>query len=155
MKLFRNAYFLIATFFYIGYLPYVPGTFGSLAGVGLFLSLGGNFGIELVVLGIVLWLGFLASTKVERALDRKDPSCVVIDEVAGMMITFLFIPINAMSVVIGFLVFRLLDTLKPFPAYGLQKLHGGLGIMGDDIVAGVYSNIVLQAVLRLASFKVV
>jgi len=150
MKFILRPYHLISTFFYIGYLPLIPGTFGSLAGLAIILALNGVVVYQLIVIFVVLYLGFLSSGKTEEILNKKDPGCIVIDEVAGMMITFLFIPIEIKTIVIGFLLFRLLDTVKPFPAYGLQRIHGSLGIMGDDIVAGLYSNIVLQIVLRLS-----
>jgi phosphatidylglycerophosphatase A len=152
MKISYRIYILIATIFYVGYLPFIPGTFGSLAGLAIFLALNGNVAFQLTALFIILYLGFLSSGKAEEILGKKDPGCVVIDEVAGMLITFLFIPLEIKTILIGFLVFRLMDTVKPFPAYGLQKKHGSIGIMGDDIVAGIYSNLVLQVVLRFISF---
>jgi phosphatidylglycerophosphatase A len=140
----------ICTFFFIGYLPLIPGTFGSLAGVGLFFLFhgGSSLGYFLLILCLA-FLGMAASGKMERMLGRKDPGCIVIDEVVGMLIALSFLPPDAKTVFLAFLMFRIFDTLKPFPADRLQNLHGAAGIMGDDLVAGVYSNIVLQLVLKL------
>lgn len=142
---------ITATFFYVGYLPFVPGTFGSIAGLALYFFLKGNNVLYLSVLLLVIFLGFISCGRAEKTFGIKDPKYAVIDEVAGMLISLMFVPYDIKWVVIGFLVFRLIDTLKPFPANRFQRMHGSLGIMGDDIVAGIYSNIVLQVVLRLTS----
>jgi len=146
----------IASVFYIGYLPLVPGTFGSLAGVGLFyLIKDASHPIYLLSVICVIILGLLTSGRLEKLSNKKDPSCVVIDEVMGMLIGLSFIPYDLNIVILGFVIFRILDTLKPYPAERLQHIHGALGIMGDDFVAGIYTNIVLQVILRLASAKTV
>ncbi|MFH0917961.1 MAG: phosphatidylglycerophosphatase A [Candidatus Omnitrophota bacterium] len=144
----------VSTVFFIGYLPLVPGTFGSLAGVGLFylltgISTGGYF---LFILGIIA-LGLITSGRTEKLLNKKDPGCIVIDEVAGMLLALSFVPYDFKIIFLGFLIFRILDTLKPFPAGRLQNRQGAFGIMGDDLVAGIYTNIVLQVILRLAVQK--
>ena len=143
----------ISTFFFIGYLPLIPGTFGSLAGLGVFYLLSGSSRINyfLFILCIIV-LGLLTSGRMEKLLKRKDPGCIVIDEVMGMLIALSFLPAEPKIVILAFIMFRILDTLKPFPAARLQNLHGAVGVMGDDLVAGVYTNIVLQAILRLHSF---
>jgi len=82
-------------------------------------------------------------------LDKKDPGCIVIDEVVGMLIALSFLPFDPKVVLLAFIMFRILDTLKPFPAGRLQNLHGASEVMGDDLVAGLYSNIVLQLILKL------
>ena len=145
---------LSSTFFGVGYLPFVPGTFGSLAGLFLYYFTGGNRSLQLMLIGSLLLLGFLVSGSAERCFNKRDPKYVVIDEVTGMLISLAFIPFNLTLAVTGFFLFRLLDTLKPYPASVLDKAKGSLGIMGDDIVAGLYANIVLQLALRFASFKV-
>lgn len=140
----------ISTFFFVGYLPLIPGTFGSIAGLGIFYLLNGISwpGYFLFVLGIML-LGLLTSGRMEKLLNRKDPGCIVIDEVMGMLIALSFLPVDPKIVILAFLMFRILDTLKPYPAGRLQNMHGAIGVMGDDLVAGVYANIVLQVILRL------
>ena len=90
----------------------------------------------------------------ERLSGKKDPGCIVIDEVAGMLIALSFMPADLKIIFLGFLIFRILDTLKPYPAGRLQHLRGSVGVMADDLIAGIYTNIVLQAILKLASFQI-
>lgn len=101
----------------------------------------------------ILILGFLVAGRAERLFNRKDSRHIVIDEVGGMLLSLLFIPYDIRLVVLAFILFRILDSLKPYPTNCLQKLKGSLGIMSDDIIAGLYANIVLQAVWRLTSFS--
>jgi phosphatidylglycerophosphatase A len=140
-----------ATFFGVGYLPFIPGTFGSLAGLGLYFCVKDNSLLYLFTILLVCLAGFASCGRAEELFGKKDPKYAVIDEVAGMLISLFLVPYAVRWVVIGFFVFRLLDTLKPFPASRFQNMRGSLGIMGDDIVAGLYCNIVLQLVLRFAS----
>jgi phosphatidylglycerophosphatase A len=93
----------------------------------------------LVTLAIVTLVGIWAGSRVERAIDAKDPGIIVIDEVAGMVVSVLFLPRTIPVLVTAFLLFRLFDIWKPFPARQLQELHGGLGVMLDDLVAGAYT----------------
>jgi len=146
----------IASVFFIGYLPLIPGTFGSIAGVGLFYLLrGSGWLIYFLCILCIIILGLLTSGRVEKLLNKKDPSCVVIDEVMGMLIALSFLPADLKIVVLAFLIFRILDTFKPYPAARLQNLHGSAGVMVDDLIAGIYTNIVLQVILKLVSFKTV
>lgn len=140
----------ISTVFFIGYLPLVPGTFGSIAGVGLFYLLKGANSITyfLFILGIVV-LGLITSGQTERLLNKKDPGCIIIDEVAGMMIALSFMPYDFKIIFLSFMIFRILDTLKPFPAGKLQYLRGSVGVMADDLIAGIYTNIMLLLILKL------
>ncbi|MFA4842871.1 MAG: phosphatidylglycerophosphatase A [Candidatus Omnitrophota bacterium] len=142
----------ISTFFFVGYLPLIPGTFGSLAGIALLYFIHGS-GIYPIVTIIVIVLGFLVSAKAQEAFGRKDAPCIVIDEVGGMLLSFSFIPFGIRSSVAGFFLFRILDTFKPFPAKRLERLPKGVGVMADDIVAALYTNIILQIVFRLTAFK--
>jgi phosphatidylglycerophosphatase A len=145
---------IISTFCYVGYFPLIPGTAGSLVGLGIYFLLKNNLLSYILVLLVLLVLGFWASTEAEKAFNKKDPSRVVIDEVCGMLLSLLFVPYDIKLVIIGFFIFRLLDTLKPFPVGRLERIPGGLGIMLDDIAAGIYTNLVLQAVVIFSSFKV-
>ena len=144
---------IISTFFYIGYLPFIPGTFGSIAGIFLYYLLKDSISIYTIFSCILIILGFLVSGPAERMLNKKDASCIVIDEVCGMLLSLIFLPYNIKIVVLAFILFRILDALKPFPLDRLQRLKGGPGIMADDLVAGLYTNIILQIVLKLVSFK--
>ena len=146
----------ISSFFFIGYLPLIPGTFGSLAGVGLFclLKTDNMPGYFLFILCIIA-LGWVTSGRMEQRLNKKDPGCIVIDEVAGMLIALSFMPADFKIVCLGFLFFRIIDTLKPYPAGRLQHLPGSAGVMVDDLIAGVYTNILLQIILKFTSCKTV
>lgn len=144
---------LISTFFYVGYFPLIPGTAGSLAGVFVYLLIKNNIAAHILALFALLILGLLVSGRVEEVSKRKDPSFIVIDEVCGMLLALLFLPYDIKFVIIAFIIFRILDTLKPWPVGRIERLKGSLGIMGDDIAAGVYTNIVLQVVVRFITFK--
>jgi len=145
---------LISTFFFFGYLPLIPGTFASLLGILLFYFLKDNFFLYLFVTITITILGFLVGSLAEEIFKRKDPPIVVIDEVSGMLLSLVFIPFKFSWVIAAFVLFRILDIAKPYPAWRLQQFKGSLGIMADDLVAAVYTNIILQIVLRLASFKI-
>ena len=146
----RLAVFL-ASFGYVGYFPIAPGTAGSAAGLALFYLLRwfGMPWIELAAIVAVFAIGVWAADGTEAALGRKDPGIVVIDEVLGMLITLATLPVSIWGVVLGFLFFRALDVVKPPPAAQLEHLHGGLGIMADDAVAGLYSHILMRICIWL------
>jgi len=145
---------LAATFFYLGYMPVMPGTFGSLAGLIIFYLIKDYVPIYLTITLFLLLLGLLLTAGAQEIFQKKDPRFIVIDEVTGMLISFIFVPYDVRLLIIGFFIFRILDTLKPFPADRLHNLKGGLGVMGDDIVAGIYTNLLLQILARTASFKI-
>ncbi|MGE0561932.1 MAG: phosphatidylglycerophosphatase A [Flavobacteriales bacterium] len=144
----------IATFFGAGYSPFAPGTAGALFGCGV-LILFNYFDIVLnnpVVFSIIIifiTLIGIYSTNQLASEWGKDPSKVVIDEVAGMWISMLFVPFNYLNLLIAFILFRLFDIFKPIGIRKLEQLNGGLGVMADDILAGVYSNLVLQFIIYL------
>ena len=130
-------------------MPIAPGTAGSVVGVALVVGLQalGSVPVDLVALAAVLVLGVWSAGVVERDLGRTDPGAVVIDEVAGMLVTLLWVPVGWMGIVVGFLVFRILDIIKPFPVRTAERLPGGWGIMADDVAAGVYAQIVVRFAL--------
>lgn len=141
----------VATFGYVGYFPVAPGTAGSAAALALFALvrwIGGPV-LELGTIAAVWVIGVWAASRTEIALGKKDPGIVVIDEVAGMLITLALLPVSIPAVVLGFLLFRLFDVIKPYPAAQLEHLHGGLGIMLDDVFAGLYSYLVLRLCMWL------
>jgi phosphatidylglycerophosphatase A len=142
----KNIAVLVASFGYVGFFPFAPGTAGSLAGLALFAFIRwiGVPAIELGAIVAVFAIGIWAASGTEVALGRKDPGVVVIDEVLGMLITLALLPVSIPGVVLGFLLFRVLDVIKPYPAAQLEHLHGGLGIMADDAVAGLYSHLLLR-----------
>ena len=142
---------IIATCAGIGRVPFAPGTFGSIPGILLAVALHrlGNVWIETAVIAVVFAVGVWAATEAERAFALIDPGPVVIDEVLGMLVTLAFIPAGWSAALTGFVVFRIFDVIKPWPANRLEKLHGGFGIMADDAMAGVYANLVLRLVMWL------
>lgn len=141
----------IATFGYVGYFPVAPGTAGSLAALGLYAVVRwlGTPAVELVTILAVLLIGIWAAHRTERALNRKDPGPVVIDEVLGMLMTLAFMPLSPWGVAAGFVLFRICDVIKPFPAGRLEHLPGGFGIMADDAMAGVYGQILMRISLAM------
>jgi len=154
MKIADRIFVVLASVFFVGYLPLIPGTFGSFAGLGIFFLLRRNMPAALFATLLIMVLGFVVSGRAEKALGRKDHRCIVIDEVAGMLLSLLALPCYGIETFIAaFFLFRLLDTLKPYPAGSFESNPGALGIMGDDIIAGAYVNIILQVVLRLASCR--
>jgi phosphatidylglycerophosphatase A len=153
MKIGGRIIMALSTFFYLGYLP-VSGTVASLAGIFLFYLIKGNAPLHLGLTLLLILLGLLLAGPAEKIAGKKDAGCIVIDEVSGMLLALLFLPYDIRLLISGFILFRILDTLKPYPADRLQDLEGGIGIMSDDIVAGVYTNIILQLVFRLASFRI-
>ena len=137
----------------VGYLPLAPGTFGSLVGVGIFLLLAhANLLVIIVAILAITFAGIWAGSRVEQVSGRKDPGKVVVDEVAGQMIALfpltLFARWSIGAVILSFILFRFFDIVKPYPANRLQELHGGAGVMFDDLVAGVYGAVIVSIMLR-------
>ena len=146
----RLAVFL-ATVGYCGYFPVAPGTIGSVAGLLVYLLVWWAQ-TPLVEVGLILILfaaGVWAGTTAERYFGGIDPGPIVLDEVVGMLITLAFIPVGISGALAGFVLFRVFDVIKPFPARRLESLHGGLGVMADDAMAAVYANLSLRALLWL------
>ena len=133
-----------------GYAPWAPGTFGSAVGLVLWWLLPHEGPVPVVAVAVVFALGTWSGTIAERHFKRTDPSQVVIDEVLGMLVTLLFNPVGWTGAILGFFLFRAADIVKPFPANRLEALHGGFGIMADDGMAAVYSNLVLHLAVVVA-----
>jgi phosphatidylglycerophosphatase A len=141
---------LVATGLGSGYSPLAPGTAGSLVGVLLFLPLAGlAWPVQLAATTALTLVGVLAAGRAARLVGRKDPGLVVVDEVAGQWITFLALPFTPVTALAGFLLFRVMDILKPWPARDLERLPGGFGIMADDVAAGIYAQLLLRAGLAV------
>jgi phosphatidylglycerophosphatase A len=140
---------LLATGFGSGYSPVAPGTAGSLVGLVLFWPLAGLAPwalAALIVAGFVA--GVVAASATAHEVGLEDPGIVVVDEIVGMWITLALLPFTPLTAVLGFLLFRVMDVVKPPPARQFERLHGGLGIMADDVMAGVYANLALRLALR-------
>lgn len=158
----------------VGYLPLAPGTWGSLIAVGFYVLLHavwfprtdvqqGSFvpgysAIQLLIIVALTVAGIWAASRTERVLKIKDPGKVVIDEVAGQLIALL--PVrgglwqraDVITITAAFLLFRVFDIVKPYPARKFESLHGGLGIMADDLVAGAYAAIIVAVLVQLRWF---
>ena len=142
---------LLATVGGAGYAPFAPGTVGSAIGVVVYLLVSRqSVGVELALLVVVTLVGVWAADRAIGHFRRKDPSPVVIDEVAGQLVTLAFTGAGLRGAVAGFLLFRLFDIIKPWPANKFEALPGGTGIVADDLMAGVYANLILQLTIRLA-----
>ncbi len=129
-----------------GKSPVAPGTAGTVVGVLLYLLLKGlPLGWYLLACVLVTVLGIWAAGEAEKLIGKKDAPPIVIDEIAGYLISMALIPYGWGFIIAGFFLFRLFDIVKPWPFRQLQDLHGGLGVMIDDVGAGVYTNIVLHA----------
>jgi phosphatidylglycerophosphatase A len=139
---------VVATGFGAGYSPIAPGTAGSLVGLVLFWPLRGvPAAFQVAVVGAVFLAGAAAGARVARSVGVEDPGIVVVDEVVGMWTSLLFLPFTLGTAAVAFVLFRILDVIKPYPARDLEDLPGGWGIMSDDLMAGVYANLALRAVL--------
>jgi len=131
---------------FVGKIPFAPGTFGSVEGLAVcfFLSrvpvsLSALLAIALILSAV--WL----SEHAERIVGKKDPGCIVIDEVAGMVVTMVGLPFNALTAIAGFVLFRALDIIKPPPVRMFQEgLPGGAGVVMDDVAAGIIGNLLLR-----------
>jgi phosphatidylglycerophosphatase A len=139
----------LATFAGIGYIPFAPGTFGSLAGLLIWWLLPDSWSLQLAVIAALLVLGSWSASVAERHFASTDPGPVVIDEVMGMIVTLFLNPVGWIGATIGFLLFRASDIVKPYPANRLEQLPGGVGVMADDLMAAVYANLALRAMLVL------
>ena len=110
----------------------------------------GSYAAEAVAIVILFLVGVWSGTQAEHHFGGIDPAPVVMDEVVGMLITLAFIPVNWMGALVGFLVFRLFDVFKPWPAARFERLPGGLGVMADDGMAAVYGNLVMHGLIAIA-----
>ncbi len=140
----------VCTFGYVGFFPFAPGTAGSVAGLGVYALLrwtGAGWPADAVLIAFLFGAGVWSGTHAERHFGTTDPGPGVIDEVVGMLVTLFLLPASWPMAIAGFLVFRVLDVVKPYPASRFERLHGGLGMMSDDVMSAVYSNLVLRALV--------
>ncbi len=145
---------LFATFFYLGYSPIAPGTAGTLGAILLFYLLSRLSPLVYLpfLIGFII-LSIWVSGRAAGIFGGTDPSRVVIDEVCGFLVTMFLIQPSLINIVLGFFLFRLFDIVKPPPVRSSERLPGGFGIVTDDVVAGIYANIVLQIITRLILAK--
>lgn len=132
-----------------GFAPFMPGTFGTFVGIPLYLVFSSlSWPIWLITTLAFCFLAWHVADEAERLFGQKDAQCIVIDEIAGLQWTLFLVAPTLSHIAIGFVLFRIFDITKPFPARFFQdKLPGGGGIVADDLAAGVYGNIVLQLLI--------
>ena len=144
----RRFFILLATGFGVGYSPIAPGTLGTLVAIPIYYFLSGIPSplYEITLVGF-FFLSVWVSENAERFFGKKDDQRIVIDEIMGFLITMLWIPKTVPFIIIGFFLFRFFDILKPFPIRRLEKeLKGGYGVVLDDVLAGIYGNIILHVI---------
>ncbi|HSG31226.1 MAG TPA: phosphatidylglycerophosphatase A [Thermodesulfobacteriota bacterium] len=141
---------MYVTFFFLGNSPIAPGTAGTLGAI-LLLYFITNLSLPLYIALIIILtaVSIYMSTLAVNIYKKKDPSHVVIDEVCGYLFTMILIPFTWVNVILGFFLFRALDITKPYPIRKLEKLKDGYGIVLDDVLAGIYANIIMQIFIRV------
>jgi phosphatidylglycerophosphatase A len=148
----RRVAVFLATCGYVGYAPLAPGTFGSAAGLAVFALVrsSGSTIVELAVIVGLFVVGVWSGTEAEDHFGGVDPGPIVLDEVVGMLITLALLPVNLTGAIVGFLVFRVLDVVKPWPSGRFERLPGGLGVMADDGMAALYGNGAMRILMAVA-----
>jgi phosphatidylglycerophosphatase A len=142
--------YVFATWFGCGFVPKAPGTAGTLGAIPLYLVLRSHGPWVVVLASAVLGLlGVAAASRIVLDRGQEDPQIVVVDEVAGVLLTLAFAPLTWKAVVAGFVLFRIFDQWKPWPANAAERLPRGWGVMADDIVAGLYGAVGVFALARL------
>jgi phosphatidylglycerophosphatase A len=147
----QKSVIFIATGCYIGNITFAPGTFGTALGLLLCFFLSKiDYSMAVLLTLIFILCAIWIANEAEKILKIKDPGCIVIDEIAGIILTLSGLPFNITSVTAGFLVFRALDIWKPYPIRLLEnKFSGGIGIVLDDVAAGILSNLILRFLLKM------
>ena len=143
---------LVSSIGCVGHAPIAPGTAGSAAALAVFalIRLADSPVLEMAAILVLLLVGTWSAGVAERVLGRSDPGQVVIDEVVGLLLTLALIPVGVRGALVGFVLFRVFDIIKPYPCARLEKLGGGVGIMADDVMAGLYGNVILRILLWVA-----
>jgi phosphatidylglycerophosphatase A len=148
MNFWDRAALFLATGFAVGNIPFAPGTLGTLLGIPVCLGLAelGSSG-SILGMAVFVFVAIWIAGRAEQAIGKRDAPAIVIDEVAGMVVTLAGLPLTPLSLGAGFVVFRALDLLKPYPARHIDRnMRGGWGVVLDDVVAGLYGNICLRLI---------
>jgi phosphatidylglycerophosphatase A len=145
----QKAVMFLATGGFIGNTSFAPGTFGSILGLPLcFLLSKTDLTVAVLLTGIFIFFAILVSQEAEKILGKKDPGAIVVDEIAGIVVTLIGLPFNLFFASTGFIIFRILDIFKPYPIRLAEKhFSGGAGIVLDDVAAGILSNLILRVIL--------
>ncbi len=143
---------IIGSGFFTGYAPAATGTVGSIVALLFFLIPNFSSFYSIIPSTIILFIiGGFAADKMEKVYGQ-DPGVVTVDEFVGMWLSMWFIPVTYLNIGLAFIIFRILDILKPYPAGEFDKRSGGWNIMLDDVIAGLYTNVILQVAFRIALF---
>ena len=135
----------IATLGFVGYLPVAPGTWGSLVSALFVAFLDPSSAVQAILIAIGFVIGTISSTVAERVIGQTDSGHIVIDEFIGFLVSVVYLPQTYGYIIAAFFLFRFFDILKPFPIRQAERtLKGGFGIMTDDVLAGIYTNAILQ-----------
>lgn len=140
----RSVSKVAATVFFVGFIPFAPGTCGTLAGMIFIWAAKPSVAWQLIILIATLLIGIITSGIAEKAFGQKDCRHIVIDEVVGYLCSIIFLPLTPAYMIAAFILFRFFDILKPPPIRMLEKIGGGAGIMLDDVAAGIITNLFLQ-----------
>ncbi len=144
----RRLAILLGTFFYTGFFPFAPGTFSSFVVLLALYFIDISDAVIIIGISIILFFtGVFVSFILEKEWG-KDPSKIVIDEAVGMLLSIVFLPKTYLIWGIAFLIFRLFDIIKPYPIRSIEKLKGGWGVMSDDVLAGIYTSILMNIIVR-------
>ncbi|MEJ2682810.1 MAG: phosphatidylglycerophosphatase A [Candidatus Sulfobium sp.] len=135
----------VATLGFVGYMPFAPGTWGSAAGLLFVSSLDLSPVVQFLVITSGIVVGIISSDTAEDVIGERDSGKIVIDEFIGYLVAVFYVPHTYVFLIAGFLLFRIFDILKPFPINRIdESMSGGLGIMADDLLAGIYAGILLR-----------
>jgi phosphatidylglycerophosphatase A len=148
----HRAALILATGFGVGYVPVAPGKFGSMLGLVVWALLPVDPLVQALTIAVLFAVGSWAGTVAEAHFGATDPGPIVLDEVIGMLITLFVLPVTPIVGLLGFLVFRIADIVKPYPSNRLERLPGGIGVMADDAMAAVYAHLAVRALLALLAW---
>ena len=151
MKFRERAVLFLATGFFVGTVPFAPGTFGTIIGLPVcFLISKLNIFLAVICALLFIFFAIWVAAAAGKILKKEDPAEIVIDEIAGLIVTFVGLPFTPKTAIAGFVIFRAFDIFKPFPIRTFEeKVAGGPGIVLDDVMAGIYGNIILRLAIYL------
>jgi phosphatidylglycerophosphatase A len=146
----NNVAIFIATGFYSGYFPLAPGTIGTIVAIPIYfiISLFNSILYYSIIIVVLFILGIIVSSKAIIIFRQEDPSPVVFDEIVGFLVALFLIEITWWHLIAAFFIFRIFDIVKPFPAGAAEGIGKGFGIMADDLIAGIYTNLIMHLALR-------
>jgi phosphatidylglycerophosphatase A len=140
----------IATGFYSGYFPLAPGTMGTIVAIPFYfiISLFNSIIYYSIIILVLFIIGTIASSKAIKIYRQEDPSPVVLDEIVGFLVALFLIEITWWRLLAAFFIFRFFDITKPFPVGAVERIGKGFGIMADDLIAGIYTNLIMHLAIK-------